>query len=69
MIIHQQVRPRLYFPVVIIALIAVLAGAAVIYISDYYHAYITALDALRSDDLVTVTESGFGWFFDNDNRL
>ena len=48
---------------------SVLAGAAVIYISYYYHADITALDALRSDDLVTVTESGFGWFFDNDNRL
>ena len=44
--------------------IAVLVVVFLIYASFYYHADETAINALASDDLVKVSETEYGWFFD-----
>ena len=43
---------------------AVLLMGTAFYTQVYYHADQAALDALVSDELVTVTETDYGWFFD-----
>ena len=44
--------------------IAVLVVVFLIYASFYYHADETAINALASDDLVKVSETEYGWFFE-----
>lgn len=39
-----------------------------VYVSDYAHADADALDALRSDDRVTVEQTDFGWRFDGPSK-
>ena len=41
-----------------------LALAALIYIETYYRADETALAALKTDAIVTVSQTDYGWFFD-----
>ena len=43
---------------------AVLLMGTAFYTQVHYHADQAALDALVSDELVTVTETDYGWFFD-----
>lgn len=45
-------------------LLVILAGAFLIYTGIYYHADASALDALGSDEAVTVTKTAYGWLFD-----
>ena len=44
--------------------VVVLAAAFLIYTGIYYHADDVAMAALESTDAVTVTRTGYGWFFD-----
>ena len=44
--------------------LALLLVGTALYTQTYYHADQAALDALVSDELVTVTETDYGWFFD-----
>ncbi len=48
----------------IIILISLCIVAFFLFINDYYHADAKALNALASDDTVTVQETDYGWFFD-----
>ena len=41
-----------------------MAAAFLLYAADYYRADETALSALRSDETVRVTRTGYGWLFD-----
>ncbi len=45
-------------------LLLVLAAGFLLYAAVYYRADQTALDALRSDERVQITEKDYGWFFD-----
>ena len=45
-------------------LLLILAGAFLVYAGIYYHADETALKALSSDGTVTVSATGYGWYFD-----
>ena len=47
-----------------LALFLVLIAAFLLYTGMYYHADPSALAALTSDETVSVTETGYGWFFD-----
>ena len=47
-----------------LAIIVLLAGAFFLYTGVYYHAEPSAAAALVSDEAVTVTKTGYGWFFD-----
>ncbi|MCR5682250.1 MAG: alpha/beta hydrolase [Clostridiales bacterium] len=47
-----------------LALFLVLIAAFLLYTGIYYHADPSALAALTSDETVSVTETGYGWFFD-----
>ncbi len=49
---------------IIAVILAALATAFGIYVSDYYHADETALTALDSDEMVMVSETDYGWMFD-----
>ena len=42
----------------------VLISGTGIYLSNYYHADETALEALHSDGNVRVSETDYGWLFD-----
>ena len=46
------------------SVLAVMAAAFWIYVSDYYHADEQAAAALASDDQVRVSRTDYGWFFD-----
>ena len=46
------------------ALLALLAGAFFLYTGIYYHADEAARDALVSGGTVSVSETGYGWYFD-----
>ena len=48
-------------PISVIATVIVLFF---LYTEDYYHADRTALAALDSDDIVSVSKTEYGWFFD-----
>lgn len=61
---EYQVTKRKHFWIIPILAIAVLMIAFLIYAEIYYQADQTALDALKSDAAVTVTETDYGWFFD-----
>lgn len=54
-------RKRLIIP---LAVTVLLLAAFFIYTQIYYHADPSARDALRSGQTVSVTETGYGWFFD-----
>ena len=50
---------------IIPALIIILLGVGfLVYAEIYYHADATALEALKSDDTVSVESTSYGWFFD-----
>ena len=46
------------------AMLLLMAAAFLLYAADYYRADETALSALRSDETVRVTRTGYGWLFD-----
>ena len=46
----------------------ILAGGSFWYISDYYHADETALEALQSDQDVTISRADYGWYFDGPGK-
>ena len=54
-------KPKRLIPLI---LLVVLAGGSAAYIARYYHADAAALEALRSDDTVSVSETDYGWWFD-----
>ena len=56
-------KKKLLIIIPLTVLLILLTGFAV-YVGDYHHADEKALEALRSDDEVTVTEEDFGWLFD-----
>jgi RPA family protein len=45
-----------------------LTGAFFIYTEQYYHADSAALSALKSNDVVAVTQTDYGWLFDGPSR-
>ena len=47
-----------------LGLVLLLAAAFFIYTADYYRADQNALDALKSDEAVAVSETDYGWLFD-----
>ena len=51
----------------VIPFIALLVIAS-IYLNNYYHADVAALDALTSDEDVTVKKTGDGWLFDGPSK-
>ena len=60
------------FLYIFIAVLVILVGAACIYTQNYYHAEDSSIDALKTDDQVTVRETDYGWFFDgpsNENAM
>ncbi len=44
--------------------IIIVVSAFMLYTSLYYHADAAAIDALRTDETVSVTQTDYGWFFD-----
>jgi len=48
----------------LLVVLLVMTGAVLIFLLTYYHADETALAALKSDAMVRVTETDYGWFFD-----
>ena len=54
-------RSRWVIPV---AIVAALAAAFLIYVSDYYRADATAIAAMQPDETVRVTQTRYGWLFD-----
>ena len=56
-------RTKLALPL-ILGLILLLTGIFFCYVNVYYPADETALEALRSDEAVTVSQTDYGWFFD-----
>ena len=47
-----------------IFVIVLVCAAFLIYAEQYYHSDAAALSALKSDETVTVTQTGYGWLFD-----
>ena len=58
---YNRIHPIWIIPQVFVAVFII---AFLIYASFYFHADQTALDALRSDEIVKVSETEYGWFFD-----
>ena len=50
--------------VLLLALLTVLLAASACYVTTYYRAEPAALAALADDELVRVSETDYGWFFD-----
>lgn len=50
--------------IVPLSALVLLTIAFFIYMGQYYHADSAALSALESDDVVTVTQTDYGWLFD-----
>ena len=61
---RQKPKKKLIIPAVIAGVISGLILGFVIYVSIYYHPDDTALAAMNSDGMVTVTETVYGWLFD-----
>ena len=51
-------------PVIISVILILVTALVILFLLLYYPADKTALDAMRSDDTVTVSETGYGYFFD-----
>lgn len=49
---------------IILAVLLLICAEGLIYVSVYYRADEAALAALASDETVTVTQTGYGWYFD-----
>ncbi len=47
-----------------LGVLMILVAAFLIYTANYYQADPEAVEALKSDDSVSVTQTGYGWFFD-----
>lgn len=60
---EKMVKKKLKWLVPLILCLLLALGAGV-YISDYYHADQTALEALVPDEVTEITETDFGWCFD-----
>jgi len=58
---HARKRRLWLIPIFVLSLSCVIF---LIYVEQYYHSDETANSALRSDETVTVTQTGYGWFFD-----
>ena len=56
------------FLLICLALLALLIGGSMLYVTHYYHADEAARQALLSDDLVSVSQTAYGWFFDGPSR-
>lgn len=61
--VKKMVKKRRKWIVLLFLVLLPVLGAGV-YISDYYHADQTALEALVPDEVTEITETDFGWCFD-----
>ncbi len=61
---HKTRKWKFKILVPLFLILWVLFTASLIYVETYYRADATALEGLKSDSEVTVTETDFGWFFD-----
>ena len=59
---------RLLIFIIPLAFVIALTMGFLIYSASYYRADMTALAALNSDDLVSVSETDYGWFFDGPSQ-
>jgi len=59
---------RLLIFIIPLAFVMALTIGFLIYSVSYYRADMTALAALNSDDLVSVSETDYGWFFDGPSQ-
>ena len=59
---------RLLIIIIPLAFVIALTMGFLIYSASYYRADMTALAALNSDDLVSVSETDYGWFFDGPSQ-
>ena len=50
--------------IIILFIIVVLTSAFLIYTENYYHAESSALEELKTDKTVSVTQTDYGWLFD-----
>ena len=61
-------KTGLRFALLTVLLLALLTGAFFLYFGSYYHALPEALEALSSDDAVTVTREKDGWLLDGPGK-
>ena len=65
---RDRIGQRKYRWLIPLCIAGLVIGLFAVYVSDYYHADDTALNALRSDDSVIVAQTEFGWMFDGPSK-
>ena len=63
---QHKVKKRVW--VIPVLMILFLPAGFLIYAGQYYHADVSALAARESDEMVSVTQTDYGWLFDGPSR-